>query len=363
MRDGEIMNKKKIALIGALGNGVGTSSGQIIRTKILNNELKKHYGENNIVISNTSLVLENPVKFVFNFLKACLYSTHIIVILSQNGMRIIWPVLSLLSKFFSKKIYNNMVGGNLITLVDKYPKLLKYMKTFEINWVQSTSIQKELALKGINNTEWLPNSKPIRILNRDEIRSFESSPYKFCTFSRISKPKGIELAIEAIKRINKEAGKTLVTLHIYGKPDDDYEEHFLKLLKEVPEYIKYGGIIPYDQSVETLRNYYMLLFPTTFEGEGFPGTVIDAYASGVPVIASSWRFNTEFIKDRKTGIIFEYDQPEQLKEKIEWAIQHPHEVDNMRCNCLYEAWKYTPEKVYSIVFKRIDKERNESIMN
>jgi len=348
------MKNKKIALIGALGNGTPTSSGQIIRTTILYNELKKHYGEKNIVISNTSLLSEKPPKFIFDFLKACLGCKRIVVILSQNGMKMIWPVLSLMSKIFHKKIYNNVIGGNLLNLLDKYPKLLHCMKTFEINWVQSIYIQKELALKGVNNTEWLPNSKPISILKPDEIRSFESLPYKFCTFSRISKPKGIELAIEAIKQINTEAGKTLVTLDIYGKPDDDYEMRFEELMQVVPEYIKYGGVIPFDRSVETLKTYYILLFPTTFDGEGFPGTVIDAYASGTPVIASSWSFNTEFIKNGETGLIYEYDKPEKLIEKIRWAIDNSEKIDAMRTTCLNEAWKYTPEKVYSIIFRRME---------
>lgn len=353
--------KKKIAVIGAIGNGLSTSSGQIIRTTILYKELKKNYGEKNIIISNTSLLSKNPGKFIFDFLKACLYSKHIIVILSRNGMRTIWPILSLMSKVFHKKIYNNVIGGNLLNLVDKYPEFLIYMKTFEINWVQAISMQKGLALKGVNNTEWLPNSKPINILKLDEIRCFDGSPYKFCTFSRISKPKGIELAIETIKQINEEVGKTIVTLHIYGKPDDDYEECFIKLLKEVPEYIKYGGVIPFDQSVEILRKYYMLLFPTTFDGEGFPGTIIDAYASGTPILGSSWSFNTEFIEEGKTGLIYEYDQPDQLKERIKWAIKHANEINSMRYECLNEAQKYTPEKVYSIIYKRIDNEIGEGV--
>lgn len=354
------MKTKKIALIGALGNGEPTSSGQIIRTTILYNELKKHYGESNIVVANTTLLSGRPLSFVLSFIKAILFTNRIIVILSINGMRRIWPILAFMAKNFNKRVFNNVIGGNLVSSADKYPELLRYMRSFEINWVQSETMQEGLAHRGVHNTEWLPNSKPISILKPDEIGSFEGLPYKFCTFSRISKPKGIEVAIEAIKQINTEAGKTLVTLDIYGKPDDDYEVCFENLMQEVPEYIKYGGVIPFDQSVETLRTYYMLLFPTTFNGEGFPGTVIDAYASGTPVIASSWSFNTEFIKDGETGLIYEYDKHEQLIEKIRWAIDNLEKINAMRSVCLNEAWKYTHEKVYSIIFRRMEKSKHDS---
>lgn len=348
------MKNERIALIGALGNGEATSSGQIIRTTILYNELKRHYGESNIIVANTTLLSGRPLRFVLSFIKVILHTNRIIVILSINGMRRIWPILSFTAKVFKKKIFNNVIGGNLVASTNKYPELLKHMKTFEINWVQSVTMQKELAKRGVYNTEWLPNSKPISILRSEDIKKFQQFPLSFCTFSRVSKPKGIELAIEAITLINTKAGKELATLDVYGKPDDDYEKKFREVMSNVPEFICYKGIVPFDRSVETLKNYYMLLFPTTFNGEGFPGTIIDAYASGTPVLASSWSCNPELIIEGKTGLLYEYDRPEQLKEKIEWAIQHTDEVDSMRDACLNEAWKYTPEKVYPIIFNRID---------
>jgi glycosyltransferase involved in cell wall biosynthesis len=56
--------------------------------------------------------------------------------------------------------------------------------------------------------------------------------------------------------------------------------------KRFPEYVVYGGVVPFNKSVEVLKDYFAVLFPTYYEGEGFAGTIIDAHSAGVPIIAS-----------------------------------------------------------------------------
>jgi hypothetical protein len=53
------------------------------------------------------------------------------------------------------------------------------------------------------------------------------------------------------------------------------------------------GSVPTEQAVNVLKDYYMHLFPTTWSGEGFPGTFIDCYNAALPTIASDWAYNTE----------------------------------------------------------------------
>jgi glycosyltransferase involved in cell wall biosynthesis len=48
---------------------------------------------------------------------------------------------------------------------------------------------------------------------------------------------------------------------------------------------------------KVLRDYFALLFPIYYIGEGFAGTAIDAFSAGVPVIASDWKYNSEVIKE------------------------------------------------------------------
>lgn len=99
------------------------------------------------------------------------------------------------------------------------------------------------------------------------------------------KEKGIEDAINAVKTVNKEAGRIVYTLDIYGQVDSRQTQWFENLKNTFPDYIKYRGLIDYDKSVDVLKNYCVLLFPTHFYTEGIPGTILDAYAAGIPVIS------------------------------------------------------------------------------
>lgn len=71
------------------------------------------------------------------------------------------------------------------------------------------------------------------------------------------------------------------------------------LQKKFPPYIRYGGSVPFDKSVNVLKDYFALLFPTYYEGEGFAGTLIDAYSAGAPVIviAFDWKYNSELVNE------------------------------------------------------------------
>ena len=95
--------------------------------------------------------------------------------------------------------------------------------------------------------------------------------------------KGIEDAVNAVVSVNTDLGVQAFSLDIYGQVDGAQIEWFESLQKKFPSYIRYGGLVPYDKSVDVLKDYFALLFPTYYEGEGFAGTLIDAYSAGVPV--------------------------------------------------------------------------------
>ena len=83
----------------------------------------------------------------------------------------------------------------------------------------------------------------------------------------------------------------------------------------------------------------MLLFPTYYDGEGFAGTLIDAMAAGVPVIASNWRYNSEIIKDGKIGFIIN----KNLKNELVKVLSATNRGNEMKISCLLEAEKYLPK--------------------
>lgn len=342
---------RKLAVIGAFGDGQPTSSGQIIRTRITYDEFVGRFGNRRVLRVSTTGSENRKFRFALRLAYALLSCDYLFVIVSENGMHALYPIMRFAADHLRKTVLNSIVGGTVLPILQAYPECTEAMKAFRINWVQLPSMVTEMASAGITNTEVLPNSKPLRAVPIDDGEPVRREPFNFCTFSRVSEDKGIERAIEAVSAVNRKYGRTVATLDIFGQPDKDYQQRFAELQAQFPDFIRYRGIVPYDQTVDCLKNYYAVLFPTTFDGEGFPGTLVDAFFSGVPVIATDWRHNAEILEHGKTGLLYDYRDEHALCLSVEEAVQNPELFSQMRKNCIAESERYTIDSVMQIVFK------------
>ena len=146
---------------------------------------------------------------------------------------------------------------------------------------------------------------------------------------------------------------TASSLDIYGRIDDGYVERFEKVLKQVTNAIQYKGMVPYDKSVDAIKDYYALLFPTYWKGEGFPGTIVDAFSAGLPVIATNWNCNGEIIENKKNGLLYPNLEIKNLKEAICWLIDNKDEMNEFKNNCLISAEKYQPDEYIRKIVDKI----------
>ena len=81
--------------------------------------------------------------------------------------------------------------------------------------------------------------------------------------------------------------------------------------------------------------------------EQFPRTLVEAFACGLPVIASRLGPLAELVEDGQTGLLFEPGSTRDLAEKIGFAASKPSVMREMGRNARaeYEA-KYTPQRNY-----------------
>ena len=78
--------------------------------------------------------------------------------------------------------------------------------------------------------------------------------------------------------------------------------------------------------------------------ENFPRTLVEAFGSGLPVIASRIGALAELVEHGKTGLHFEPGDPDDLSRVMRWAQSHPQQMAAMGANARarYEA-HYTPD--------------------
>ena len=75
--------------------------------------------------------------------------------------------------------------------------------------------------------------------------------------------------------------------------------------------------------------------------------------SGVPVIARQWKYCHEMLTHGYNGYYYDFDQPEKLVYWMEYAMEHPEEVYEMKKNCLLSADQYRTENVAPIILRKL----------
>lgn len=230
------------------------------------------------------------------------------------------------------------------------------MKKYSGIYVEAEPMKADLEVLGFRNISVVPNCKEIPIIQENQIYTEKCETFRFCTFSRVMKSKGIEDAVDAIEAVNSSCGRTICELTIYGQVDSEEIDWFEKLKARIShtEGVVYGGLVPFDKSVDVLKDYYGLLFPTYYEGEGFAGTLIDAFAAGVPVIVTDWHYNSSIVENNYTGLVYPTEEKEKLKERIEYAINNQEDWIKMRLNCVAKARELSPTNVIKTVTSKLD---------
>ncbi|MCU1339066.1 MAG: hypothetical protein JWO19_4647 [Bryobacterales bacterium] len=116
-----------------------------------------------------------------------------------------------------------------------------------------------------------------------------------------------------------------------------------------PEGVTWLGIQPRDHVMRLMQGARVLVLPSTCYENG-PMSIIEAFACGLPVIASNLGSLPEFVTHGRTGLLFRPGDPEDLARKVRWAVEHPEELRAMRANARREyEEKYTAERNYKML--------------
>lgn len=352
MRRGALV-RAKVSVLGHFGEGKTLLNGQTVKTKIITEELQAQLGQGQVLKFDTHGGWKTLLKAPLQAFQALKRSENVLIFPAHNGLRVYAPLLLMEKAFFKKrKLHYVVIGGWLPQFLSKRRVLTGVLKKFDGIYVETNTMKAALEAKGFGNIVVLPNCKKLTVLSADALAYPVAEPYRLCTFSRVMKEKGIEDAVDAVVKVNQALGRQAYSLDIYGQVDAAQTKWFHALRQTFPPYIRYGGEVPFDKSVEVLKDYVALLFPTKFYTEGIPGTIIDAYAAGVPVIASMWESYSDMI-DESTGIGYPFDKPEELVSILAELVEKPELLSSRKANCLERAAKYRKENVICILTEKL----------
>lgn len=344
---------KKISIIGHFGKAEIFSDGQTVKTNIVTQEIENYLGKESVNRVNTYCWKKNPFSLLLNCIKAVRKSENVLFLTDEGGIKIFPKLLSFLNLSRRCKIHYYVVGGWLQNYLDQSKRAMADLKKLDVIYVEIPTMQIELNERGFKNVVLVNKFRRITPVSKNDLVLNPSPPYKLCYFSRVMKEKGVEDCIDAVKLANKTAGYAKYTLDIFGAIHDSYKETFEKISKKFPDYISYCGVVDFRKSGEVLKNYFAMLFPTFYASEGYPNALVDAFAAGLPVIATRWNYNEDIIRDHENGILIDVGNVAQIVNAIESLSSNMNIYRIMRMNCLARCVEYLPENAIKKVISQL----------
>jgi glycosyltransferase involved in cell wall biosynthesis len=231
---------------------------------------------------------------------------------------------------------------------DPFNFMVKYKNVFPkyaaLNWLSMSYAQRS----GMPpNTNWVGNiyhGLPTGTFTPN----LQPSGGYVAYLGRIIEPKGVHLAIRAIKAYNETAANKLV-LKIAGKHYSDHKKDTYWQECVLPEIddkeIQYLGFIRTAQEKQDfLGNAQALITPSLFE-EPFGMVMIEALACATPVIGLDSGAIPEVIDDTQTGFVVHKAMSEnaavldevETTNRLVAALQNLPQIDRSNCRQAFES--------------------------
>jgi glycosyltransferase involved in cell wall biosynthesis len=197
----------------------------------------------------------------------------------------------------------------------------------------SSSVARYMAAQGhpAEKIRVVPNGVPVNELHD---RPPPSPPWTLGIVALFRPRKGLELMLEALARTRRQGAPSFRLLAVGPFESSEYQSHILRLAAtlQVEHLIEWTGFCG-DVDAQ-LRRMDTLVLPSLF-GEGLPMVVLEAMASGLPVIASEVEGIPEAIRDARDGLLFAAGRAEDLYSKIDQLIRGQFDWEALR----QSAWR------------------------
>ncbi len=301
---------KRILVLGPRYKPGRTVGGAVVLFENLIEEFKKNNIPFDLIDTNKAAFSSRLRSLVDILCKTAtgIRKNDIVFINSSADYFLLLPPIFFLNIFFRKKIYLRKFGGEVDkSLNNKIKgKFIRYYFPKLSGLFLESKFLVEKFKPIVQNVYWFPNVRAIQIEKKQPEKTGFTG--KFVFISQIRYTKGVQESIEAFRDFTNG-----YSLDFYGPLlDSELQE----VINGSPNVSYKGELLPQDV-YSTLSNYDVLILPTYYKGEGYPGIIIEAYACGIPVITTNWNHIPEIVVDGVTGFLIGPKSSEAIKMAVE----------------------------------------------
>ena len=344
--------KRSILVVGAFGYESNQLDGQTIKTRNVYDMIKKRCNCDTSYVD--TLYLKKRPWLLFNLLyKLCICRT-LVLLPAHNNLTYLFPILYFLSKILRYDINCICIGGWQVEFFmgtgkfGYHPHIMSLCKKVKVFMPEMEQLNNELKnICKFNNTVVFPN---FRTFDRAPLSISPHKGFRMVFLARVNKHKGYDVIFNSLPYLRKNCPDCIIDF--YGQIASDDKEEFEQLVNSNNDIVSYKGILNQESITATLKGYDVMLLPTHYYTEGFPGSILDAYIAGIPVIVSEWKHAHEFVKNSITGIIVPFeDNQDAFNETILALYNDQNLLNRMKVKAFEEADKYSEDAAWSILNK------------
>ena len=146
-------------------------------------------------------------------------------------------------------------------------------------------------------------------------------PCRILTTARLTEEKGLFCGIQAVDKLIKRNPHLHVEYQIIGGgPLEEELKRFVNDLK-IDKVVHFLGPQKREGVIETLGQAHLFLFPSNVEV--LPLALMEAQASGLPVVATSVGGISELVNNGQSGYLVPHGDMEAMAERLEYLTRHP----------------------------------------
>lgn len=163
-------------------------------------------------------------------------------------------------------------------------------------------------------------------------RTREDRPLRFAYIGNFQGRKGLPILMDAWKNYT-HSNTELLLIGSTGRKEEQLIPTYsnLKVIKRTS----------HKRLQELLSECDVLIFPSCYEGFGL--VVLEAMASGMPVIGTDTTSAKDIITEGKDGFIIKTGNVEAISERIKWFIENKNKIPEMSLAARATAEKYSWE--------------------
>lgn len=337
------MKHKKILVIGYFGYSTNQIDGQTIRTRSVYSLLKSK-NEIDVYFFDTQSFKKSKFN-LFKLVHLLIKSDIVFNVAAHGNLTYLFPIIYSISFLTRAKLNYIAIGGWLFNFIENKP-----MHSYMLSKVKNVYVQTENLCVKLQDY----NFKNVHLLNNFRLIEYPEINFKYRSkgcirlvfMARVHPLKGVDSIFELEKKL-KKIGKNNFSIDVYGPVVKEYEQDFFRKIEHSS--VRYCGVVEPSDVYQVLQRYDLMLFPTKYFTEGFPGSILDAYISGLPVIATKWLNAEEFISEGKTGYIVEFNNDVSFVNKTIELIENPIEIFNLKKNVEIKRNDYSANKAWRVL--------------